>query len=207
MYNSNTHILLLIFYSHSVMNKRDAGKGLLWDQAHRFGRKAHAEMRGEKNTGLPAAHQITVKGCCSCGPTGDSTPFRRRSGAESGSWTNPHRETQAELMVYVTGLPGWGPSIRELPSTKRGCRPHHWWASQRPHEGMWAVAARSVSGNTSRCQPCAWPWVPNAASPSFKSITGTMAIYTETRECPPTPTSTPPLQDLKMTWIMADRHW
>ena len=117
MYNSNIHILLLIFYSHSIMNKRDAGKGLLRDQAHRFGRKAHAEMRGEKNTGLPAANHITAKGGCSCGLTGDSMPFRRRSGAESGSWTKPHRETQAELMVYVTGLPGWGPSIRELPST------------------------------------------------------------------------------------------
>jgi len=56
--SSNIHVLLLSFYTHSIMSKRDARKGLLWDKAHHFQRRRHAEMTGERRTQV---YQLPIK--------------------------------------------------------------------------------------------------------------------------------------------------
>lgn len=108
-------------------------------------------------------------------------------------------DSESELSVFVTGLPGRGLWTRELPSTFRRHQKqvlaHPRCAGQeatRGKVGLW----RELPGSTRQATlPGAGP----APAPHSK------AVHTETTECPPAPPVRPFSQELKMTWTTPEK--
>ena len=135
---------------------------------------------GEENPGLPAASQRTAKGYCSCGLPGDTEVGLRVAVLTGRLKRNLWSMSQAYQVE--AGVPGSFPA--SLGDTRRQCWPYYWWAGHRPHDGVWAGAARKPKWSHVQVPALQLTLRTKCRQPLIQEHHGTMAGYTETGELP-----------------------